>query len=170
MEFKIELAKPEDAAAIQRVKDLSWQATYPNAELGITKEDIIGRNIQSRESIKRTAERIAAGGKFWIAKVNGEVVGMSSPYVDEQKRNRVGAIYILPEFHGQGIGTALMQNVFEFFPKDEPIYLECATYNTKAFNFYRKMGFEVDENVPIGKVEIAGGEKSIPVRTMFRKR
>jgi hypothetical protein len=36
----VEVAKPEDAEGVFDVQRLTWLATYPNAEAGITEEDI----------------------------------------------------------------------------------------------------------------------------------
>jgi hypothetical protein len=37
---EVELARPEDAEAISELLRTTWMATYPNAEAGITEEDI----------------------------------------------------------------------------------------------------------------------------------
>src|SRR5713226_9749870 len=54
MRVQIHDATPNDADGVRHVQQRTWLATYPNAELGITKEDIEARfHASSEEAIKR---------------------------------------------------------------------------------------------------------------------
>ncbi len=49
MSVQIQDATPNDDDAIRQVQQRTWLATYPNAGLGITKEDIEARFHASSE-------------------------------------------------------------------------------------------------------------------------
>jgi GNAT superfamily N-acetyltransferase len=144
----IDTAMPDDAAAVFDVKRITWLATYPNSEAGITEADIRlqlegehGERIP--EQIQRTRSRIERQDETrhtFVARMGGQVVGYCSPSTMEGQR-RVGAIYVLPEAQGHGIGHLLLDKMLNWWGTDEDIYLHVATYNNNAINFYERHGF-----------------------------
>jgi GNAT superfamily N-acetyltransferase len=115
----VRVAVPDDAPAIRSVQARTWLATYPNPELGITREGL--RRYLEGEDGERIAERIArirqrlaahandpAGGCDFVAVLDGEIVGFTAPFVTPGGRRRVGALYVLPSFHGSGVGHRLL--------------------------------------------------------------
>ena len=143
----IKIVKPElkDALGTIEVQYKAWVATYPNEKLGITVEDIkerykeafTGERLAKREKLITATE---PNEKYIVAKDGDRVVGMCYVIVKED-RNQLQAIYILPEYHGKGIGTKLWSEVFAFFDKNKDIYVEVADYNENAIGFYKKLGF-----------------------------
>ncbi|MGV9001808.1 MAG: GNAT family N-acetyltransferase [Candidatus Saccharimonadaceae bacterium] len=151
-DYTIELITPENIDEASRVRLNSWADTYVNDELGITRQWIEDRNsIQmSDEYRKRRLERLqnpkSAG---WVAKdKNGVVVGVTTPHIDDEGVQHVGSLYVDKNWHGKGVGGALMQKVIDWFDNSKPIVLGVVTYNERAKAFYRKWGF----------VEISGSE------------
>jgi putative acetyltransferase len=71
----------------------------------------------------------------WVAEYNGEVIGFMSLITD----NEVGALFVQPDYHGKGIGWALMDKARKL--RD---YLEVQVFeaNTIGRRFYSKYGFE----------------------------
>jgi len=58
----------------------------------------------------------------------------------------IGGIQILPEFQGQGIGTAILEELIkESNEQNIPIILEVHNVNTKARAFYERLGFTKTE-------------------------
>jgi len=92
--FHIRGATPDDAAAIRSVQARTWLATYPNAELGITREGL-RRHLEGEhgeriaERIDRTRQRLSAhaadptGGCDFVAVLaGGAIVGFTAPFAE----------------------------------------------------------------------------------------
>ncbi len=76
----------------------------------------------------------------WVADYNGSVVGFISLI-----ENEVGAIFVLPNHHGQGIGALLMNKACEL---REHLELEVFAQNTIGRTFYDCFGFlKVGESI-----------------------
>ncbi|MFF5004768.1 GNAT family N-acetyltransferase [Streptomyces phaeochromogenes] len=123
----------------------SWLDTYVNPDYGVTREW-----IEKRHQSQRTAEKIEARRKRfedtntagWVAEdLAGNIIGMATPYRDNEGVQHVGALYVDKKWHGKGVGSALMQRVIEWFDSSKPIVLGVVTYNERARAFYRKWGF-----------------------------
>lgn len=56
-------------------------------------------------------------------------------------KNQLQAIYVLPEYQHQGIGTMLWQALCKSFDVSMPTIVQVATYNKQAIVFYEKLGF-----------------------------
>lgn len=56
-------------------------------------------------------------------------------------------LYVLEEFRGQGIGSSLMQKVFEIGRKHQckKVRWQVSNWNVKAIQFYKKLGAEINE-------------------------
>lgn len=151
----IEPARPDDAAAICDVRDRAWLEAYPSKAHGITREDIL-LNAQGPDGVfvprritywkeQFTHGREGALGTI-VARQDGKVVGYADPQVDERGRRRIGAMYVVPESQGLGIGRQLMQQALEALGRDQDIYLEVVAYNQNAINFYQHFGFVMTGN------------------------
>ncbi|SIR15754.1 GNAT family N-acetyltransferase [Pontibacter lucknowensis] len=78
-------------------------------------------------------------GKGWVCEVDGQVVGFS--IVDLQEHN-VWALFLLPEFEGQGIGKQLHRIMLDWYFRQtkETIWLGTDP-GTRAESFYRRQGW-----------------------------
>jgi ribosomal protein S18 acetylase RimI-like enzyme len=145
----IELARPEDAEAIANIQKDTWLNTYPNETIGLTKEDILqkfdgedGLGMSRRiEWFKRAIESIDDTHTLFVARLNENILGyiMSSPNNGQQ---RVGALYVLPETQGKGIGSKLLTEAINWYGREHDTYLHVASYNQNAIKFYERFGFE----------------------------
>ena len=70
----------------------------------------------------------------WVAEINGDVVGFIAIL-----GNEIGALFVEPVFHGNGIGKALMDKAIDLYEKVE---LEVFTANAIGRKFYARYGFE----------------------------
>ncbi len=139
------LAVPEDARSIREVQYKTWLTTYPNEEAGVTVDDVEDRykdaftdeNIQKRQ--KRILDK-TENENYFVAKVDGKVVGFCFVTKNEEK-NQLSAIYILPEFQGQGLGKRLWDSASAFIDTSKDTFVEVVTYNTQAIEFYKRLGF-----------------------------
>jgi len=145
MNIKITDARPEHVEGIQEVFYKAWLGTYPNAEHGITVDDVEDRfkDRMSDDRLNKRRENIASpdsNNKFLIALDGDTVVGVCRAK-KEELINRLGAIYVLPEYQSKGVGTMLWQEVRSFFDPTKDIVVSVAVYNQKAVGFYSKLGF-----------------------------
>lgn len=164
-------AVPEDAEGISRVNVETWLATYPNDELGITAEllrlhlegaageNATARVVRFRRGIEASSVADAASGCF-VALAGGEVVGYTFPHIVGDRRHRVGALYVLPAFHGLEIGHLLLERNLAWHGDGQDVYLHVAAYNEHAIRFYERHGFALtgedghDDDAAIGNVRI----------------
>lgn len=123
----------------------SWLDTYVNDELGVTREWIEQRNAsQMTDEIRqRRIERLADPkvGAWVATDRTGRIIGSTTPYIDDDGKQHVGSLYVDKDWHGKGVGAALMQKVIDWFDPAKPIELGVVTYNERAKAFYRKWGF-----------------------------
>ena len=144
-EIRILPASEEDVPGLQSVWHKTWLSTYPNEEAGITVEDIedLYKDAYSEERMEKRRRQIRnpeSGTVFLVAKDGEKVVGLCKARTDEEK-NQLGALYILPEYQGRGIGGRLWKAAKESFDPTKDTYVEVAEYNAKAIAFYKKLGF-----------------------------
>ena len=171
----IERATTQDAEAVSELLRKTWLDTYPNVEAGITVEDIRLRTEgENGERIPKNIERwresieINDGTKaVFVAKLNRKVVGMTAPGIIDGQR-RIGAMYVLPETQGKGIGGMLMQKALEWHGNTDSIYLLVASYNQKAIGFYKHFGFVQTDKDVVDKGNIYGNVL-IPEIEMVRR-
>lgn len=149
----IEQAVPADAEAVCNVLRQTWLDTYPNEEAGITREDI-QRRVEGEhgeripQNIERWRDRIETKDgttAVYVARAGDKIIGMTAPGIINDQR-RIGAIYVLPEAQGKGVGSQLMQKALTWHGSKEDIFLAVASYNQNAIDFYKRFGF-----VPTGK-------------------
>lgn len=171
----IERAVSADTEAVVEVLRKTWFATYPNEKIGITHEDIRqriegehGERIpQNLERWRRTIETTDGTRVVYVARVGGKVVGLAAPSLVDGQRN-VGALYVVPEAQGKGIGSKLMQQILAWHGGNEAIYLAVASYNQNAINFYKRFGFEQTDRAIRDEGDVYDN-KQIPEIEMIRK-
>lgn len=145
----------------------SWLDTYVNDEHNVTREWIEKRNqVQmSRSVMAARKERFSKSeAPGWVARNQaGEIIGSTTPYCDTDGVQHVGSLYVNKNYHGKGVGSALMRKVIEWADPTKAIELGVVIYNQRAKAFYKKWGFE----------EVPGSETlfayKIPEVKMIRK-
>lgn len=172
-QIEITSATFEDTKGIEEVRYKAWLATYPNKEIGITEGDIHDKFqiVFTPEELKKREERIKnipPNSVCLVAKQHGKVLGFIR-VSKEDVRNQLNAIYILPEMHGKGVGRALWENALQFIDNSKDTFVEVASYNKKAIEFYRKLGFiETGRHWQDEKFKMKSGN-TLPEIEMVRK-
>jgi ribosomal protein S18 acetylase RimI-like enzyme len=172
----VEPARPDDAEAVFNVQRLTWFDTYPNEEAGITKEDIRmrlegehGELIPKKiEQWRKIIETAGNEGAAFVVRDSSKVVGFVTPAITNGRR-RIGALYVLPEFQGKGIGSKLLEKAIEWHGRSEDIFLQVASYNQNAIDFYKSHGFEGTGRVVTDELAHRAGSKAIPEIEMVLK-
>lgn len=145
MTITITPPKKEDISGICDVLHVSWLATYPNPGIGITEQDIHERfkKFSDPEVVREITEDITSTvphKKILVAKEHDKVVGYCKAYTHET-HNELRMMYVLPAYQRKGIGTMFWEELQHFFDKTRPVILSVAVYNTRAIDFYKKLGF-----------------------------
>lgn len=142
--IEISLATPEDVRGIREVQYKVHLAIYPNKEAGITAEDYhdLWKDRFTDEKIKEYIEKELnkPNRTTLVAKENSKIIGFCSFDKDEDK-NKVTALYILPEYQGLGIGKRFWEKALQSFDLTKDISVEVVPY-TRAVGFYEKLGFK----------------------------
>ncbi len=172
--LEIKNAVPADAEIICDIRDRAWIDAYPNAELGITADDI-KLNAQGLDGVF-VPRRIAylkdqftkddTSQATFVAKIDDKVVGFTNLYIEESGRRFISTMYVAPEVQGKGIGGKLMQQAIEWLGSDHDIFLEVVSYNSKAIGFYEHFGFEKTDAVIPEEADRPIYMKSLPQTEM----
>jgi len=122
----------------------TWLDTYPNEELGITKEDIHDKfNKNDDEYFEKKRQEIInlpENATYIIAKNNEKVIG-TLVSITREDFNEIKAVYVLPEYQGNGIGYSLWKEGVKKFDTKLDTFVNVADYNEKAIRFYERLGF-----------------------------
>lgn len=163
-------ARREDVRGILAVRRVTWLATYPNQEHGITEQDI-RTNLDRRDigAIGKWQKRIREDTQThtWVAKAGDTVVGFVSAG-KEEPYNVIKALYVNPKHQHQGIGQNLMVKALEWLGDARDITLEVVTYNKPAIDFYKRFGFAENGPTTCEAGNLPNG-KHLPEMQMIKK-
>jgi GNAT superfamily N-acetyltransferase len=87
--------------------------------------------------------------ELYVAEVDGVVVGTVSYALDTstpEENHICFTMFVIPEFHGKGIGKMLMSFVEELASERGGKILRLPA-NTTALNFYKKLGYAADPTI-----------------------
>lgn len=135
MDPHLRQATERDVEAIRNVGSLTWPPTYDFAG-----PDYVADGLSrwwSNEAIRRSLQNT----DYWLAEVDERVVGVCNLDL-RQSPPVIWVLYVLPEFQGQSVGSALLRNIIDSVPSDvERVALEYADGNESAGQFYARQGF-----------------------------
>ncbi|MFY3790883.1 GNAT family N-acetyltransferase [Ureibacillus sp. MALMAid1270] len=138
MDIIIRKARYEDTKQVQHIANESWHATYEGI-IPLEVQDNFLNSAYNDEQMKLRLERSI----LYVAEVTGEVVGFANySFVQKGGKVELGAIYLLPEFQGKGIGSALLQQAITELEGVKEIYINVERDNKIGRNFYEAKGFE----------------------------
>jgi ribosomal protein S18 acetylase RimI-like enzyme len=143
--IQIERASQENIVGILKVEKVTWLAVYPNEEAGITVEDVAARfnSKFEQDRIKEIETEMSSKDfSYYVAKADSRVIGYLRLFKGPEFNDLI-EIYVLPNYHGMGIGRSLMKTAFRVFNNKLPIRLEVAIYNDQAIGLYKHYGFKV---------------------------
>ena len=147
VDVEVRAATTEDAPAIARVHVRSWQAAYRGL---IHDEHLDALDENARADGWRAAIR-SGRGRVLVADTRCEVVGFAALMASrdddaEPECGEVGAIYLVQEVWGRGLGRALMDVSLERLTHDG--FTEATLWvlrgNERAIRFYERAGFRPD--------------------------
>jgi len=136
MTLIIRAADGNDLMAVVDVGRRTWPLTYGP----IAGEDYVAMGLAKWWTEDATIPAIRSG-RVTVAEVDGEVVGIASvgPHEDYLV---LWKLYVLPEYQGKGIGSALVESVVAAATGvHREIRISYLEGNTLAEAFYRGKGF-----------------------------
>ena len=142
--FSIRRAGIDDAKEIARVHVASWQETYkglmPDSVL-----DTLSVERRSRQWEQSLEDPTDPYHLTFVALVNSVIVGFANygkeREGDSQYQGELYAIYLLKEFHGRGIGRALVQaSASGLLDLNISSMLVWVLSDNPSREFYEKMG------------------------------
>lgn len=146
MGISIRLAKTKkDVYGFMDVQATTWAETYQNPKCGVTKEMILShfKKRNTKEKILKNFESLKdLNQKHWIATDNGKVIAWLGCFKDFEKQSGSGAIYVLPEYQGKGIGRKMLKKGFKWLSDMKYIEIGVLEYNEIAIEWYKRLGFE----------------------------
>ena len=124
----IRRARPEDADALAQTFTASFETLLTFLP-----------NLHSHEEHRRfITEIVPADHEIWVADEDGRVVGLAA--IGE---STLGHLYVHPEHHGLGLGTALLEKTKELRPGGFTLWTFPA--NVRACRVYERHGLRAIE-------------------------
>lgn len=139
----IRSAKPGDIHAILRIAERGWNETYGDF---LSQETIESAMTEWYDPDTTRAEIEHRAGVYFVAEQNGAIRGyVSGGPSGEVSSVTLSAIYVDPDYWGDGIGTALLDEFEEFWRQRgyDTITLQVLARNEIGLAFYQKRGYDV---------------------------
>ncbi len=138
--MKITRAEKSEAVEISRFLTYVWQYTFHSLlPLSTIKKvtsvcfdpELLASQIENTDMLF-----LAAKGE------NAAIVGVTNAVQGNDAVVYVNRLYVHPDFQGQGIGSALLDKIAQYFPSAKKMSLEVVENNAKGVDFYTKRGFK----------------------------
>ena len=115
-----------------------WQETYPG---------LVSQEYLDKFTLEKSEERAFLWrDNILVAKEGDRVIGFvgyGGHGPEEPDMGEVFALYVLPEYHGTGVGRQLMDAALEKLAAYPKICLWAVKGNGRAVRFYEKNGFRL---------------------------
>ncbi|MGB6407861.1 MAG: GNAT family N-acetyltransferase [Planococcus donghaensis] len=131
--------KEKDIPAVQNVARKSWNDTYEGIIPLHTQENFLDSAYNDEMMLKRMEV-----SSLFVAEKDGQILGFANfSRVKQGGEVELGAIYLLPEYQGLGLGTALLQKGIERSDSANSIFINVEKENKIGTTFYEAKGFKV---------------------------
>ena len=139
MNYIIREMVKEDTKQVQEAVKKSWNATYDGI-IPIEIQDNFLKGAYNDEMMKRRLEH----SLMLVAEADDTILGFANfTPVNKKNHTELSAIYLLPEYQGEGIGSALLNAGIEKLENVKEIQLDVEKENTIGTTFYKAKGFKV---------------------------
>ncbi|MDQ0207695.1 GNAT family N-acetyltransferase [Alkalicoccobacillus murimartini] len=137
----IRKATTEDSFAVQQIAYTTWHHTYKD----MIPLDIQNQFLSEAYSDKAMNYRVK---RIIVAEVNETVIGFTDFSIGEDGRKAMLlSLYILPDFQGNGAGTALFEHGISELKDVVRLDVDVEKENEPALEFYKGKGFELEEEI-----------------------
>ena len=142
-------AARDDIPVVQRLARTIWHRHYPGI-ITVEQIDYMLERGYSDEALRGFIGQPGAG--LAIAGARGEPVGFAAWYrPGDPGTSKLDKLYVLPEWHGRGVGRALIGHVEREARRDgaRELLLNVNKHNASSIAAYRRCGFETREAVVV---------------------
>ena len=161
-QFILRLMTKEDIVPVFELYKKVWLSTYVSKENNILEKDIV--DFWSTKLPYQSDEVISNEDVLRLVVTYKDLIVATSNTFRKSKDLSllyINTLYIDPSFQRKGIGCMMINHIKNYFKNYSNIFLETATYNNKAIDFYIKNGFSIDSNWK-GNFSLGNG-KSLPL-------
>jgi len=153
----------KDIDAISALLGKTWHATYDEI-YGVERVNEITAEWHNPSALAMQVRMINC--ECLVADNGEKIVGMAYGREDDPGTVKLQQLYVLPEFHGQGVGKLLLKEIEDSFFDAKQFVLEVEEKNNHAIGFYEKHDY-----VKSGTVDNCGREDSgIPALVFIKDR
>lgn len=155
-DIQLQLATEKDAELIQRLKYKSFLPIYD-----IYKDD---ETNPIMEPIEKTISILQqAYTDYWLIKYQEEYIGAIRIGSVKQGVYHISPVYIVPEYQNIGVGTIILEMMFEKYSNAEMWTLTTIKEELRNCHFYEKLGFVRNEYVKVvnDKMTLVGYDKIV---------
>jgi ribosomal protein S18 acetylase RimI-like enzyme len=141
----------EELQHVQHIAHQTWPSTFKE----ILTPDQIQYMLEWMYNLDTLKQQFYKGQEFYAVKENDRFIGFTAIELHhpEKEKLKIHKLYVLPEFHGKGIGRALVDQVKDVAIAEamKTIILNVNRFNP-AVSFYEKYGFRTvkEEVIDIG--------------------
>jgi len=140
VEADVRLAVVQDVVGIGNVARRTWKDTYTGIILPENQKRFL-----ERWYTPAALEKAIGQDKSWfyVAVVEGRVIGFAQFVIRENRRGELTRIYVLPEWQRQGVGSRLLGEGVAILSAHgvEEVFAHVEKDNGKGIAFYERQGF-----------------------------
>ncbi len=151
----------KDIDAISALLGKTWHATYDDI-YGAERVKQITAEWHNPSALAMQVRMLNC--ECLVADNGDKIVGMAYGREEEPGLVKLHQLYVLPEFHGQGVGELLLKEIEDSFFDAKHFFLEVEEKNTRAIRFYEKHEYKNS-----GAVDNCGREDSGIPALIFSK-
>ncbi|MCX6351539.1 MAG: GNAT family N-acetyltransferase [Bacteroidetes bacterium] len=144
-------ATQPDLPTIINLANEIWNDHY----ISIIGQQQVDYMLEKMYSIPALQKQIEDGHSFYLIKPKEEIIGFVSVSISaNEEALTLHKIYIKSGEQGSGIGSGVLDEIFDLYPKASSISLTVNRQNFKSINFYFKNGFTI---LKVADFDIGGG-------------
>lgn len=152
---EVGVARPEEERDISNIQFRSSLIALVSPERGATEEWVRSQYTdygpdgklteQGEQNLQGTIEHLrqnaSPDSEAFVARENGKVIGFCT-VSKSGERNRLVGIYTDPDIARKGLGTKLWEQARQFLDPEKETVVTLMDYNTRAYDFYLRLGFQ----------------------------
>lgn len=134
--MKIRLAVIADVEQMSHVVVSTWKVAYK----GLISQAYLNKLTTEMYNERFKRQLYAKKLLFLVAEIQDTIVGMLQANIKNEIM-QIDMLYVLPQYHQQGVGKALLNKVVSDYIGVEKVVLNVLDKNNAAKQFYKKQGF-----------------------------
>ncbi|WP_207421667.1 GNAT family N-acetyltransferase [Desertivirga brevis] len=143
--MEIRIADQNDLETVHHLANEIWRSAYRD----ILSTDQIEFMLADMYSIVSLEQQVQQGAIFLLAEERAVVVGFAS-FTPNSSAYKIHKLYIHTSQQGKGVGSKLLNFIEAHAKENNASFLDLnVNRNNPALNFYKRIGFEILEEVDI---------------------